>query len=161
MGQITVWRIVDPRYAADAFSGAGAEQTGGRFNSPGRRIVYAAGSISLALLEMLVQANKRSRLSGHLCIPAAFDEGFIETAEKEDLPVDWDFRPYGYVSQVYGDDWIQGLRSLVLRVPSIVVPQEYNYLINPLHPDFGAVKIGAAFEAPFDPRLIERRIPDF
>lgn len=152
MAQITVWRIVDPKHAADAFSGIGAEILGGRFNSKGRRLVYTAGSVSLALLELLVQANKRSRLREYLCIPATFDASQVEVHDA-DLPNGWDARPYTHVSQHFGDRWLEEERSLVLRVPSVVVPQEYNYLINPAHPEMGTVEIGDAFPAPFDDRL--------
>jgi RES domain-containing protein len=152
---ITVWRIVDPLYAGNAFSGIGAEAYGGRFNSKGRKVVYASGSLSLAMLEMLVQANKRSRLAGHLCISAAFDDSAVEILSRDHLPEGWDARPYTNVSQRIGDEWWDEKRSLVLRVPSVIVPQEHNYLIDPTHPNFGEVAIGEAFPIPFDSRLIE------
>jgi RES domain-containing protein len=149
----TVWRIVDPKYAESAFSGIGAEIAGGRFNSKGRRMVYTAGSVSLAMLEQLVQANKRRRLRGHVCIPVTFEETFVEAHDADSLPKGWDARPYRHASQDFGDRWLREQRSLVLCVPSVVVPQEYNYLINPSHPDMGAVEIGDAFLTPFDVHL--------
>lgn len=152
---LTVWRIVGPAYVDDAFSGEGAELHGGRFNSKGRKVVYTAGSISLTLLELLVQAGKKERLAGHLCLPATFDEAHVELLVRTDLPAGWDARPYTRVSQEIGDQWWEEQRSLVLGVPSVVVPQEYNYLINPLHPAFDEIEIGSAFPAPFDRRLIE------
>lgn len=155
MARITVWRIVDPRYAADAFSSIGAEILGGRFNSKGRRLVYTAGSVSLALLELLVQANKRSRLRGYLCNPATFDASQVEMLDGDDLPEGWDARPYTRVSQDFGDRWLDEERSLVLRVPSVVVPQEYSFLINPAHPEVETIEIGEAIQAPFDERLME------
>ena len=152
---MTVWRIVDPAYLSTAFSGIGAERYGGRFNSKGRRAVYAAGSISLAMLEMLVQANKRRRLIGHLCISATFDDSQVETLKADELPDGWDARPYMRMSQDVGDAWLDEGRALVLRVPSVVIPQEYNYVINPLHSEAGLIKVGTPFPAPFDTRLVE------
>lgn len=150
-----VWRITDSRHLDSAFSGAGAEKYGGRFNSTGRKLVYCAGSISLALLEMLVQAVKREWLSDHSCISTTFDDSLIEVVDPESLPLGWDARPYGNVSQDFGDQWLDEERSLVLGVPSIVNPYERNYLINPVHPRFDEIEIGDPFRAPIDPRLTE------
>jgi RES domain-containing protein len=149
---ITVWRIVSRMHLDTAFSGIGAQLVGGRFNSVGRRLVYTSGSISLAMLEMLVQANERSRLSGHVCVSARFDEQMVESHEKDELPAGWDARPYARVTQEFGDIWINEARSLVLRVPSVVVPQEYNYLINPLHPHINRLETGTDISTPFDNR---------
>lgn len=148
-----IWRITDSRYLDDAFSGIGAEKYGGRFNSVGRKLVYCAGSISLALLEMLVQADKRSRLSGHSCISATLDDLLVEAVDPASLPSGWDARPYERVSQDFGDHWLEEERSLVLRVPSIVNPYEWNYLINPLRPEFDTIEFGSPVPVPFDPRL--------
>lgn len=149
-----VWRITSPTYVDSAFSGIGAEVFGGRFNSPGHKVVYTAGSLALAVLELLVQVNKRERLRGYVCMSATFDDAAIETVPH--VPEGWDARPYTRASQEIGDRWLKEQRSLVLRVPSVVIPQEYNYLINPLHPDFKDVEIGDAFAAPFDARLMQR-----
>ena len=91
---MTIWRITDTRYLDDAFNGVGAEKYGGRFNSVGRKLLYCSGSISLALLEMPVQADKRSRLSGHSCIPVTLDDSLIEAVDRASLPSGWDARPY-------------------------------------------------------------------
>lgn len=150
-----VWRIIDSRHVDSAFSGIGTEKYGGRFNSKGRKVAYAAGSISLAMLEMLVQANKRNRLTNHVCISATFDDSMVEAVEAKELPAEWAARPYTHASQNFGDQWLDEERSLVLRVPSIVNPYERNLLINPLHPRFDEIEIGDSLPAPFDPRLFE------
>ncbi|GAB5521758.1 MAG: RES family NAD+ phosphorylase [Rhodothermales bacterium] len=150
---MTVWRITHERYQADAFSGLGAERYGGRFNSPGHRLVYTASSISLALLELLVQANSRERLKQHVCIPATFDGEWVEQPSVDALPAGWNARPYGRASQAFGDQWLREQRSLVLSVPSIVNPYERNCLINPAHPYFGRIELGEPVPAPFDSRL--------
>lgn len=118
--------------------------------------MYCAGSISLALLEMLVQVDKRRRLLGHSCISATFDDAFIEVVDLVSMPSRWDARPYEKTSQEFGDQWLDEARSLALSVPSIVNPYERNFLINPLHPDFEKIEIGSPFPVPFDPRLDKR-----
>jgi RES domain-containing protein len=152
---LEVWRITAPEYADTACSGEGAREWGGRFNSPGRRVVYASGSLALATLEVLAGANDRLRLRGYLAIGATFDEQYLDVVEASALPAGWDARPYTAVSQAVGDAWLDEEQSLALRVPSVVVPSEWNVLLNPAHPAFSEVSIGAPTVAPFDPRLLE------
>lgn len=153
MAALTVWRICLPEFADTAFTGIGAEKFGGRFNSPGYAIVYTSGSLSLALLEMLVQANAVKRLMRQVCIPAEIDDNHLKIYEKEELTTAWNAIPYSHVSQRIGDQWLKSQESLVLRIPSVVVPQEHNFLINPRHPDFQSVIVKEPFPVPFDYRL--------
>lgn len=88
---ITVWRIMHEQYAADAFSGEGAKIYGGRFNSPGVPMVYTAGSLALATLELLVRLNRRRRLTPYVRIAASFPASLLAVAD--DLPEEWDDRP--------------------------------------------------------------------
>ena len=136
-----------------AFSGEGAEEYGGRFNSVGIPIVYTSESVSLATLELLAKAGGRQRLSGRVVLPVTFEESQGIALDEEDLPEGWDDRPYGPASQQVGDKWIQSEESLVLRVPSVVVPEEHNYLINPEHPEFEELEIGEPRPLNVDPRL--------
>jgi len=153
MASITVWRICLPEYADTAYSGIGAEKFGGRFNTPGHALVYTSESLSLALLEMLVQTNGVNRLSRQICIPAEIDKTSIITYRDEDLPNNWNRIPYTRVTQELGNNWLREEKSLAIRVPSVVVPQEYNCLINPNHPDFESIIIKEPFPVPFDHRL--------
>ena len=150
----TLWRITPPQYAATAFSGIGAEQYGGRFNSRGRRVAYTSGSLSLALLELLVQAGDRRRIAHYQYRTALCDSAHIEILTLEALPEGWDGLPYSAVSQAVGDVWLDAAPSLVLRVPSVVVPEEFNYLINPLHPAYSTLKFTAPQSLRLDPRLV-------
>ncbi len=152
---VEVWRITAPEYADAAYSGEGAKLWGGRWGSPGRRVVYASGSLALATLEVLAGANDRRRLRGYLAVSAAFDKRHLESIDAPALPAGWDARPYTAVSQAVGDAWLDEGRSLALRVPSVVVPSEWNVLLNPAHPTFSEVVIGPPTVAPFDPRLLE------
>lgn len=153
MSKTTAWRITSEKYAETAFSGEGAKEYGGRFNSPGTPVVYTSESISLATLELLAKAGRRQRLSGRVVLPVTFGEHSVIAYDKSDLPDGWDGRPYGPASQQVGDDWVQSEESLVLRVPSVVVPAEYNYLINPGHPEFEELEIGEPRPLDRDPRL--------
>ena len=155
MGEIKVWRITSEKYAESAFSGEGAETYGGRFNSVGTPVVYTSESLALATLEMLAKLNERRRLADRVCIPAVFDEDQVVVCKENDLPDVWDVRPYAPASQRIGDQWVADEESLVLRVPSVVVPREHNYLINPHHPDIGDLEIGEPEPLKPDPRILE------
>ena len=153
MSRIRVWRITHERYADSAFDGTGAETYGGRFNSVGTRVVYTAESLSLALLELLVRVNRRERLGSYVSIPAEIDERFVRTVRTDELPAEWDAIPAPPAVRDIGDSWIRAADSLALRVPSLVVHDEWNYLINPAHRKFGDVSIGDAIPIGIDRRL--------
>jgi RES domain-containing protein len=153
VGKITAWRITSEKHVGTAFSGEGAEEYGGRFNSVGIPVIYASESVSLATLELLAKAGGRQRLSGRVVLPVTFEESQGIALDEEDLPEGWNDRPYGPASQKVGDKWIQSEESLVLRVPSVVVPEEHNYLINPEHSEFEELEIGEPRPLNVDPRL--------
>lgn len=142
MSTITAWRITSKEHVDSAFSGEGAKRYGGRFNSPGVPMVYAAESLALATLELLTKVSNRHQLGGRVCIPVSFSRAHVLEKEEADLPKDWDKRPYGSASQKVGDAWIESEASLVLRVPSVVESREYNYLIHPTHPEFEELTVG-------------------
>ena len=151
--RITAWRITQAQYQDTAFSGEGAKRYGGRFNSVGVPVVYTAESMALATLELLVRVNQRKHLDAYVRIPASFSSDHVTVPDA--LPEAWDARPYGPVSQAVGDEWARSESSLVLKVPSVVEPMESNYLINPLHPDRGALDIGDPMPLRLDPRLLD------
>ena len=127
------WRIIKSRFAADAFSGEGARLYGGRWNSPGIAIIYTAGSVSLATLELLVHLDNTSVLPSFSICPVDFDDSLVELLDLATLPRDWHQSPPPTSLQTIGDDWISRGSSVVLRVPSAVIENENNYLINPGH----------------------------
>jgi RES domain-containing protein len=151
---ITAWRITPVKYQDAAFSGEGAKEYGGRFNSVGTPVVYTSESRSLATLKLLTKINSRSRAKGRVCLAVRFDEAQVLVRNEDDLPEGWGARPYGPASQEIGDAWIRSQASLVLRVPSIVVPREHNYLINPRHPDASDLEIGEPEPLGLDPRIL-------
>jgi len=149
--RLTVWRLTHARYADEAFSGEGARRYGGRFNSPGVPMIYTTGSLALATLELLVRLNKRRRMAQHVRLSASFPASLLHIPES--LPAGWDDLPYGPGSQQWGDKWVWDEVSLALKVPSVVEPLEPNYLINPGHPAFDQLTVGASAPLNLDPRL--------
>lgn len=157
---IKAWRIVKTRFATDAFDGEGAREFGGRFNSVGIPVVYTAGSRSLALLEMLVHIGDEKILPSYSICLTEFDPSIVEKLEIADLPADWQDDPPPPGLLAMGDTWIASGRSAVLQVPSVIVPGENNYLINPNHADFRRIRIGAAVPFTFDERLLRNNDPN-
>lgn len=151
--KITAWRIFKPKHTATAFTGEGAKLFGGRWNSKGVAVVYTASSRSLAALELLVHLGAADILSRYSVCSATFDEQLVEPLEIADLPSDWRADPAPAELSALGDEWARSARSVALQAPSVIVPGESNYLLNPLHPDFHKVVIGDTEPFEFDPRL--------
>lgn len=150
---IRVWRIVKEKFKHEAFTGEGAATFGGRWNSIGVPVVYTAESLSLATLEILVGGFPLTLISGYCRIVVEIDASQIETFPKKKLPPDWSSFPAGEHCRHIGDTWMREKRTVALKVPSAVVAEEYNYLINPLHPDFGKIAIGKPEILSVDRRL--------
>ena len=148
------WRIVKSKHAAKALSGEGARKAGGRWNSPGVAVVYTAGSESLAILELLVHLQTESQLKRYVVFEVVFDHAKVLEVDARDLPRTWRDSPPSCTVQSIGDRWVADAASAVLRVPSVVVPTEWNYLLNLQHPDYAAVSVSRKQPARFDPRLI-------
>lgn len=152
---ITVYRITKFRHLATALSGEGSRIAGGRWNSPGLRLIYAAGSVSLATLEIMVHLEDYAlMLNAYAILPVSFPAKLVEKLKPHRLPPGWDSPTAGAASQSVGDVWAREGRSAVLAVPSVVIPRETNYLINPAHADFSEVKAGEPVGLKVDPRLI-------
>ena len=126
---------------------------GGRFNSPGTFAVYTYESLSLALLEIIVQTNDRTNLKKKVLLRANIPENVIDKPSINVLPGRWNQIPAAKESQSYGDEWLLQGKNPVLRIPSVVVPLEYNYLINPAHKLFSSIDILKAELLPVDPRF--------
>lgn len=152
--RLRAWRITKSKHANTAFTGEGAEKGGGRWNSPGTRLVYAASSVSLALVEMLVHFGSEPPLESYLLYSVAFDSRDANVLTPADLAAGWDSFPPTSISQSIGDEWAQQQTSLVLQVPSAVVPMESNFLFNPAHSRFDKIEIGDPMPFPIDPRLV-------
>jgi RES domain-containing protein len=152
--KIRAWRVVKEKYGGEAFSGDGALKYGGRWNSIGTPIVYTSESLSLAALEILTGGLSMPLLSRFVKIPVDFDDSMVVRLTMESIPKEWRNYPPSAKTQKIGDTWTQESKSVVLKVPSVVIKEEFNYLINPAHPDFKKISIGKPEGFSFDPRLI-------
>jgi RES domain-containing protein len=148
------WRITKARFAAHAFDGEGARRSGGRWNSPGTRMIYTAQSTALAMLEVLVHLGEAGALDAWVVIPADVPDDAIADAGK--LPKNWKNYPAPPALQLLGDRWVAGGSSLALRVPSVLVEHEFNIVLNPIHPRFPEVTFGKLRPISFDDRLLRR-----
>ncbi|GAB6909305.1 conserved hypothetical protein [Desulfosarcina cetonica] len=149
----TAWRITRDKYAGEAFSGEGAKRFGGRWNPSGVPAVYAAQHLSLAILELVVHLETEIDIQHFIAIPVSFDFEQVFVLPKSQLPDGWDNLPICPATQEVGRKWLEGKTSLVLQVPSSIVPIEHNYVINPQHPDFPEIEIGAPESIRIDERL--------
>lgn len=153
MSELVVWRLCASHREPWAFTGEGAARRAGRWNLAGTRVVYCAESRALAAFEVLVNARDTSHLLAltWICIPATVPAALVEKPDR--YPDCWRQFPHSGDTRRFGSTWVDEQRSAVLRVPSAVVAGEFNYLLNPGHPDFKAVKIGKPLPFSFDPRL--------
>jgi RES domain-containing protein len=150
---LSCWRIVQEKFSSEAFTGEDARLYGGRWNSAGHAAVYAAGSRALAVLEILVHLDGPQLLNSYLLYEATFSESLVTELLAGDLPPDWRDDPAPRSAQKIGDEWIRSGASAVLRVPSVLIPQEHNYLLNPQHAEFGKIRISEPERFAFDSRL--------
>jgi RES domain-containing protein len=148
-----LWRVVKRAHAATAFDGKAAARFGGRWNSPGRRAVYTSATKSLAVLEVLVHLDVGRRLPRFVAFTVEVDAKLVERLAPGRLPRDWRTSRGLSATQQLGDEWLATRRALALAVPSIVVPEESNFLLNPAHPAFAGLKISAPTPFVLDPRL--------
>jgi RES domain-containing protein len=153
---VSAWRIVKRKLAREAFSGEGARLYGGRWNSPGVSVVYTAQSQSLAALEMLVHLENSNVLAEYVVIEARFDVSLITRIPKENLPEDWRAGPSPAAARAIGDAWIAEEPSPVLELPSVIIPAESIFLMNPEHSSFTQIAIGQSQPFEFDLRLMSR-----
>ena len=147
------WRITKRKHSSNAFTGEGARQFGGRWNNPGTAIVYTAQSQSLAALEMLVHLDSSELLEKYVLLGVDIDESLIARVELSRLPADWRSDPPPPEIRSIGDEWVVAGSSVVLQVPSALVPGEHNFLLNPGHGDFVKLSIGRPQAFRYDPRL--------
>jgi RES domain-containing protein len=148
----SAWRLTKTRYLATAWDGDGARTSGGRWNSVGIAVVYTSAALSLALVQTLIHVTS-GVLPAYTAVPIEFDDALVEVADTGELPRNWRDQPAPPATRAIGDTWVGSSKSALLRVPSVVVPIEFNYLVNPRHADFGRIRIGAPMPFPFDPRL--------
>lgn len=151
---MVVYRIADSRHPI--YDGTGAMLRGGRWNSIGRRVIYAAETYAGAMLEVLVHANLGTLPKHHQVIRIVIpDTVKIESLAVTDLP-GWDAEDVT-AARRFGDQWIQELRTAVLLVPSVVTEgRESNILINPAHAQAAFIQVSHPEAVRWDARLFRR-----
>lgn len=151
-----VFRIEREKYLETTLSGIGASMTEGyRWNSLNTKIVYTSESRALATLEVsfhldLSEDLPNDRYFVEIEIP---DEITILEVQLQDLPTNWDAKPPSLTTQTIGNDFVFYNEAAILKVPSCIVPQEYNYLINPNHKAASSIKVLSKTKMKFDTRL--------
>ena len=151
-----IWRLCRQQHAAQPLDGEGAQLYGGRWNLPGTAIAYTAGTLALAALEVLVHVDHDLAPHDLVSIPIEVpSELRIEEIVLPQLPPNWRKNPAPERLQALGSEWASRATSVLLRVPSAVIPEEYNYLVNPVHPDSRQLKIGRPQSFTFDARLLQ------
>jgi len=147
-----VYRITQIKYT-DQLYASGYE---GRWNQKGEKVIYTSSSRSLACLENVVHSSGELLQKAFAVMVIYFpDHIYIESINQNDLPKYWNQKARPLVCQQLGSAWYRSKKSLVLQVPSAIVAQEFNYLINVHHPDFSKIKIIDLESFPFDPRIKE------
>jgi len=149
----TLWRVVKHRHASTAFDGRAAQRFGGRWNSPGWRAVYASATKSLAVLEVLAHLDVGRPLPRLVAFRFDVDEDSVERLAVSRLPRHWRTARGIAATQRIGDGWLESGRTLALAVPSTIVPEESNYVLNPAHPSFARTRFGRPVPFLLDPRL--------
>jgi RES domain-containing protein len=154
----TVWRIGTdtPAYEADDLSGAGAKVSGGRWNAAGVAIVYTSQTRALACLETVVHLNAGGLPLNRYLVEVTVPDDLwsnVQMTTSTRLPIGWDAEPAGRTSIEFGTNWIRSGTSALFVVPSVIVPKEFNVLINPQHPGWARITAAKVRRWLYDLRL--------
>ena len=155
-----VYRIYRKRRREASFTGEGARISGARWNLPGTPMVYTSSTMSLCLLEFFVHFDPRVADMTQLNLEYRWAD-IPETSplleiQEAGLPSNWKEIPWPQSTQELGTKWMIQAKHLVVSVPSVVVPMERNFLINPTHPGFSKIRVGPPSAIDIDPRLFSR-----
>lgn len=152
----SAWRIVLASQARAAFSGEGAWRFGGRWNSPGVRVVYVSANQSTAALEVFIHNRPFSPNGKYKAFHLQWPDELTEIFPVKKLPADWRRSPPARSTMEIGDRWWRERRTAVLAVPSAISPADTNFLLNPEHRDFKRIRIASPIDYDFDSRLLGR-----
>jgi RES domain-containing protein len=149
---VRVWRIASAAHAA--FDGEGARRYGSRWTPRGRGAVFASATLSLAALERFVHVDPDVDREDLVSIAVDLGAGVtVESVAIGNLPADWRAYPAPLALALIGERWLRESRTAVLSVPSVVIPHERNFVLNPDHRDVAALKVGPVEPFSFDPRM--------
>jgi RES domain-containing protein len=151
---VRIFRIADQRHPI--WDGTGAALVGGRWNSPGRPVIYGALSFAGAMLEVLVHSNIGRVPTTQRCVVVEVPEEVpVERLDLDALAPGWD-APVSTDAKTLGDRWLSEARSAVLLVPSVVARLEWNALVNPQHPAAALLRPSEPQPVIWDRRLFEK-----
>jgi RES domain-containing protein len=151
-----VYRLSKEKYSSD-LSGKGAELFGARWNSKGTPMLYTSQSQALAFAEVAIHLPMGIVPKNYFLISINIpDNSSILRMDIKDLPADWRSNPHSNSTQNIGDQFVNELKYLILQVPSAVVPGDFNFLINPNHPQIQEVLIAQIEVFEFDSRFFKR-----
>ena len=150
---MVVFRLVREKFSSP-LSGKGAALRGARWNSVGVELIYTAANRSLAMAEVAVHLTLASLPADYLMMSILIpDEVKIASLSINDLPDNWNTFPHPLSTRRIGDSFVAEAEYAVLAIPSVVTQGDFNYLINPHHPDFNRIKVESLERFPFDRRL--------
>jgi RES domain-containing protein len=150
-----VWRIAQSKWALDKRC-AGARNEGGRWNPVGMAPLYAGTNVEICALEMFAHLAGVDHPPLKLVAIAIPDKPrMCYTPAIKDLPVGWSALPVSAASQEFGGRWLAEVGQLVMLVPSVLVPEARNAVINPMHPDYQHVSLKVVREFTFDSRMFK------
>ncbi|HTD41452.1 MAG TPA: RES family NAD+ phosphorylase [Mucilaginibacter sp.] len=151
-----VYRLCRKTYAND-LSGRGAEISGGRWNSKGIAALYTSSSRALCAIEIIVHVPAGIIPKDYHMVTIDIPDNIsIKTMEAKDLPAKWNSNPISLSTQRIGNIFFSEQKEMVLKVPSSIIKEEWNYILNPLHKDFKKIKIINAEPFTFDKRLFNK-----
>jgi RES domain-containing protein len=151
-----VYRLCRKKYDHD-LSGRGAEISGGRWNGKGAAALYTSSSRALCAIEVVVHVPAGIIPQDYYLVTIEFpDSAPIDTVGLKDLPANWNNNPISISTQHIGNAFIPDRKALVLKVPSSIIKDEWNYIINPMHKNFKQVKIINIEPFTFDTRLFKK-----
>lgn len=158
---VSFWRIATRgrNWGPTDLSGGGGAATGGRWNQKGVPVVYAATSVALACLETLVHMNQGGLPIARYLVELEVPREVMDSGRNVEVPQDWNALPTSFAAAKAGTDWLQSGTSLLLFVPSVIVPIESNVLLNPAHPDLAKVKVINHGAFRYDGRLVQLLAP--
>ena len=152
----TIYRIVHHRYQDDPFSGKGGLYNKSRWASKGQLVSYAADHLATSTLEKLAGARHANLMTEMVYAMAEIDSSLVSVLSEEERPSDWDALPARESTRTVGDAWLEAGEHVLLRVPSVVLPRSYNYVVNASHPARSALRLVEVAPLLLDNRVLAR-----
>jgi len=152
----TLYRIVHERYRDDPFSGKGGLRNKSRWASKGQLVSYAADHLATATLEKLAGVKRADLMTEMVYAKAEIEPEHEAVLSEDQLPTGWDALPAPEATRTVGDAWLETGGHVLLRVPSVVLPESYNYVVNAAHLDVSALRVLTVAPLLLDNRVLAR-----